>query len=66
MLKKNGKFVATKTKLFSGEGYRLGSVVPRVVGSTSSSKISKDTNGIYFIYNNVCKNFLVIKFVLYL
>lgn len=40
MVRKSGLYVAAKLKAFSGEGYRLGSVVPRLVESTASCEIS--------------------------
>lgn len=41
MVRKSEEYVAPKPKPFSGEGNRLGSVVPNIVGGPSSSEAAK-------------------------
>lgn len=38
MIRKNTPYVAPKAKPFSGQGYRLGSIVPNVVGGGGLSE----------------------------
>lgn len=59
MVKKNGAYIPTKTKPFSGEGYRLGSVVPQIIESSASDKILKDSTGFYIhlTFINIFTNF---------